>query len=115
MVEPTIARWFPPEIVAAKPPYLDKVRQMIRTTPLDGFIGCAAALANHDFRSQVASVTRPVLFIVGEKDGTTPPVMRQMHAELRGSKFVELPGAGHISNMDQPARFTGAIREFLAG
>ena len=99
--------------LAAKPPYLDKVRQMIRTTPLDGFVGCGAALANHDFRSQVASVTRPVLFIVGEKDGTTPPVMRQMHAELPGSKFVELPGAGHISNMDQPARFTGAIREFL--
>jgi 3-oxoadipate enol-lactonase len=114
LVEPTIARWFPPETVAARPPYLDKVRQMIRSTPVNGFIGCAAALANHDFRSKVASVTRPVLFIVGEKDGTTPPVMRQMHSELPGSKFVELPGAGHISNLDQPARFTGAIREFLA-
>jgi 3-oxoadipate enol-lactonase len=114
LVEPTIARWFPPEVIAAKPPYLDKVRQMIRTTPLDGYVGCGGALAHHDFRSQVASVTRPVLFIVGEKDGTTPPVMRQMHAELPGSKFVELKGAGHISNLDQPAGFTGAIRDFLA-
>lgn len=114
LVEPTVARWFPPETVAANPPHLDRVRQMIRTTPVNGFIGCAAALANHDFRSQVGSVTRPVLFVVGEKDGTTPAAMRQMHEALGGSKFVQLPGAGHISNLDQPEGFTRAVREFLA-
>jgi 3-oxoadipate enol-lactonase len=89
------------------------VRAMIRTTPVNGFIGCAAALADHDFRSAVGTVTRPLLFIVGEKDGTTPAAMRQMHEQVPGSGFVELPGAGHISNMDQPARFTRAIAEFL--
>jgi 3-oxoadipate enol-lactonase len=114
LVEPTVTRWFPPETVAANPPHLDRVRQMIRTTPVNGFIGCAAALANHDFRSQVGTVTRPVLFVVGEKDDTTPAAMRQMHETLQGSKFVQLPGAGHISNLDQPDAFTGAVREFLA-
>jgi 3-oxoadipate enol-lactonase len=114
LVEPTITRWFPPETVAANPPHLDRVRQMIRTTPVNGFIGCAAALANHDFRSQVGSVTRPVLFVVGEKDGTTPAAMRQIHETLQGSKFVQLPGAGHISSLDQPDAFTRAVREFLA-
>jgi len=114
LVEPTVTRWFPPETVATNPPHLDRVRQMIRTTPVNGFIGCAAALANHDFRSQVAQATRPILFVVGEKDGTTPAAMRQMHETLKGSKFVELPGAGHISNLDQPAACTRAIREFLA-
>jgi 3-oxoadipate enol-lactonase len=113
LVEPTIARWFPPETVAANPPHLDRVRAMIRSTPVNGFIGCAAALANHDFRSQVATVTRPVLFMVGEKDGTTPAAMRQMHETLRGSGFVELAGAGHISNLDRPDAFTRAVREFL--
>jgi 3-oxoadipate enol-lactonase len=114
LVEPTVARWFPPETVAAKPPHLDRVREMIRTTPVNGFIGCAAALANHDFRSQVGTVTHPVLFLVGEKDGTTPAAMRQMHETLKGSRFVELPGAGHISNLDQPDACTRAMREFLA-
>jgi len=114
LVEPTITRWFPPDTVAANLPHLDRVRQMIRTTPVNGFVGCAAALANHDFRSQVAQATRPILFMVGEKDGTTPAAMRQMHETLRGSKFVELPGAGHISNLDQPAACTRALREFLA-
>ncbi len=113
LVESTIARWFPPETVAANPPHLERLRKMIRTTPVDGFVGCAAALANHDFRSAVRTITRPALFIVGAKDGVTPAAMKQMQAELPGSKFVELPGAGHISNLDQPEKFNRAVREFL--
>jgi 3-oxoadipate enol-lactonase len=54
-----------------------------------------------------------VLFMVGEKDGTTPGVMKDMHARLKGSRYVELSGAGHISNMDRPAEFTKAIAELL--
>ena len=113
MVDSTIARWFPPETIKANPPNLDKVRAMIRSTPVEGFIGCAAALADHDFRSAVATVTRPLLFIVGEKDGPQPAAMRDMHQKVPSSRYVELPGAGHISNMDQPALFTKAIAEFL--
>jgi len=89
---------------------------MIRNTPVNGFIGCAAALADHDFRSAVASTRPPVLFIAGEKDGggTVPTAMRAMHRELDGSRYVELPAAGHISNLDDPAGFADALRAFLA-
>jgi 3-oxoadipate enol-lactonase len=114
LVEPTVGRWFPPETLAKNPPHLDKVRAMIRATPVNGFIGCAAALADHDYASAVATVRRPVLFMVGEKDGATPAAMRKLSEKLAGSRFVELPGAGHISNMDRPAEFNQALREFLA-
>jgi len=113
LVEPTVSRWFPAETVAKNPPHLDKVRGMIRDTPVNGFIGCAAALAAHDYASAVATVKCPILFMVGEKDGATPAAMRKLNEKLAGSHFVELPGAGHISNMDRPAEFTRAIREFL--
>jgi 3-oxoadipate enol-lactonase len=113
VVESTMARWFPPEIRAAKPPYLDAVRAMIRTTPVNGFIGCSAALADHDYNTAVASVTRPVLFIAGSKDGITPAAMKDMSVRLKGSRYVELEGAGHISNLDRPAEFTAAVRAFL--
>jgi 3-oxoadipate enol-lactonase len=113
LVEPTISRWFPAETVAKNPPHLDKVRGMIRDTPVNGFIGCAAALAAHDYASAAAAVKCPVLFMVGEKDGATPAAMRKLSEKLSGSQFVELPGAGHISNMDRPAEFTRAVRDFL--
>jgi len=114
LVEPTVGRWFPPETVAANPPYLDKIRAMIRATPLNGFIGCAAALAAHDYASAVGTVKCPTLFIVGEQDGATPIAMAKLHEKLAGSRFVTLPGAGHISNMDRPAEFSRALRAFLS-
>jgi 3-oxoadipate enol-lactonase len=113
LADPTIARWFPAETVAAKPPHLEKIRQMILATPVNGFIGCAAALADHDFRPRIGMVTRPVLFLVGEKDGTTPAAMRQLQSQLPGSQFVELPGAGHISNLDRPDLFNQAVDDLL--
>src|SRR5437763_4400646 len=116
LVEPTLARWFPPDVLAKNPPYLDMVRAMIRATPVTGFIGCAAALADHDFRSAVAETKPPVLFLAGEKDGggAVPAAMRGLHQALPGSRYIELPGAGHISNLDDPAGFSQALREFLA-
>ena len=60
-------------------------------------------------------VKHPVLFICGEKDGTTPTAMQDMQKRLPGSRYVEMAGAGHISNMDRPAEFNKAVAEFLAG
>ncbi|HUD89672.1 MAG TPA: alpha/beta fold hydrolase [Xanthobacteraceae bacterium] len=113
LVEVTVGRWFPPETVAKNPPHLDKVRAMIRATPVNGFIGCAAALADHDYATAVATVKSPVLFLVGEKDAPAP-AMRKLSEKLPGSRYVEIPGAGHISNMDRPAEFAKAVRDFLA-
>jgi 3-oxoadipate enol-lactonase len=113
LVEPTVSRWVPPDILARNPPHVDKIRAMIRGTPVNGFIGCAAALADHDYASAVAGVKRPVLFLVGEKDAPAP-AMRKLNEKLPGSRYVEIAGAGHISNMDRPGEFTKAIRDFLA-
>lgn len=113
LVEPTLARWFPAEVLAARPPHVEAVRAMIRATPRHGFIGCAAALADHDFAGAVATVLQPVLFVAGERDGANPAAMRDLHARLRGSRYVEIEGAGHICNLDRPEEFTGAVRDFL--
>ena len=116
LVEPTVSRWFPPDVMAKNPPYLDRVRAMIRATPVNGFIGCAAALADHDFRSGVAATKPPVLFLAGEKDagGAVAAAMKGLHQALPGSRYVELPGAGHISNLDDPAGFSRALRDFVS-
>jgi 3-oxoadipate enol-lactonase len=115
LVEPTVGRWFPPEVINANPPHLNLIREMIRTTPVTGFIGCAAALADHDYASAAGGVKRPVLFLAGEKDGggATPAAMRKLSAAAPSSRYVELAGAGHISNLDRPEAFNRAVAEFL--
>jgi 3-oxoadipate enol-lactonase len=113
LVEPTIGRWFPPDFVAGKPPVLDKVRQMIRSTPIAGFSGCAQALSDYDLRPGLAGIDRRTLLIVGTKDATLAG-MRQIKEAVPGATLLELEGAGHISNVEQPAAFTGAVRDFLS-
>jgi 3-oxoadipate enol-lactonase len=112
LVEPTIARWFPPEFLATKSPVLDKVRQMIRSTPIAGFCGCAQALSDYDLRPGLAGIDLPTLLMVGTKDATLAGI-RQIKEAVRGSALVELEGAGHIANLEQPAAFTRAIQDFL--
>ena len=105
-LESTMQRWFPPETLKANPPHMDVIRKMILATPVNGFVGCSAALGDHDFRPLMPKVKNPVLWMCGEKDGHNAAAMKVMQDELPGSKYVELPGAGHISNMDQPEMFT---------
>jgi 3-oxoadipate enol-lactonase len=113
LAEPTVTRWFPPDFVATKSPVLAKIQHMIENTPTAGFTGCAQALSSYDLRPALPAIDRPTLLIVGTKDATLAGI-RQIKEAVRGSALVELAGAGHISNTEQPAAFTGAVRDFLA-
>jgi len=112
LVEVTVNRWFPPEFVATKAPVLDKVRGMIKATPFKGFAGCAAALSDYDLRPGLPNIKRPTLLIVGTKDATLAGI-KQIKEAVPGAALVELDGAGHLSNLEQPAAFTRAIRDFI--
>jgi 3-oxoadipate enol-lactonase len=113
LAEPTIARWFPPDFLATKSPVLDKVRHMIRNTPIAGFSGCAQALSDYDLRPLLPAIDRRTLLMVGTKDATLAGI-RQIKEAVPGAALVELEGAGHISNLEQPAAFSRAIRDFLS-
>ena len=112
LVDVTVNRWFPPEFVATKAPVLDKVRGMIKATPFAGFAGCAQALSDYDLRPGLTSISRPTLLIVGTKDATLAGI-KQIKDAVPGASLVELDGAGHLSNLEQPAAFTRAIRDFI--
>jgi 3-oxoadipate enol-lactonase len=113
LVEPTVGRWFPPEFLAANKATADKVREMIRTTPVNGFVGCAFALSNFDLRPGLSKINVPMQFVCGGKDASLGGT-KALHAGVAGSSFVEIEGAGHISNVERPDIFTRALKEFLA-
>ena len=112
LVDITVNRWYPPEFVATNAPVLDKVRTMIRTTPYDGFAGCAYALSDYDLKPGLGGIKNPVMCMCGTKDAAYPGT-KAIAAAVPGAKLVDLEGAGHISNTEQPDKFTGAIRDFL--
>jgi 3-oxoadipate enol-lactonase len=57
----------------------------------------------------------PALVIVGAEDTLTPPsAAQELHSSIPGSELVEIPGAGHLSNLEQPELFQAALARFLS-
>lgn len=113
LVEPTITRWFLPETLAAGIPNADRVRGMIASTPRDGFVRAARALQDYDFGAYPAALRCPAAFLVGAGDGALPDAMARMAASANGARFATIPGAGHLPNVEQPARFNAELATLL--
>jgi len=71
-------------------------------------VGLVAAA---DQREILESVGIPTLLIWGEQDARSPLIVaRQFSDAIRGSELVLIPGAGHVSNLEQPELFNKAVR-----
>ena len=67
-----------------------------------------------DYLPQLARVSKPTLVIVGEHDRTTTPrAARALHEGIAGSDLAVIPEAGHMSFVEQPEAYLGAVRPFL--
>jgi 3-oxoadipate enol-lactonase len=114
IVEPMLARWFSPAGMAARLPALDQVRAMIRRTHVEGFVGCAEALKAARVLDRLSEIRLPALFLVGDQDAAVPAaVMQDQRRRVAGSAYVEIEKAGHLANLEQPARFNAALLDFL--
>jgi cysteine desulfurase len=85
-----------------------------------GVVAAAAALramaVRRDQTDLLPRLGVPALVIVGGEDSVTPPADAEaMHRLIPGSRLVTIEGAGHASNLERPADFNRALREFLDG
>ena len=70
-------------------------------------------MAEADQRDLLPQIAVPTLLIWGELDGRSPlSVARQFEHAVPDAKLVVIPGAGHVSNLEQPELFQVAVREF---
>lgn len=71
-------------------------------------------IVNEDLREAAKNITRPVLFINGERDRDTPPSSAKIYAAcVKNSKTLVLEGCGHFAHLDDPLAFNLAAEEFL--
>jgi 3-oxoadipate enol-lactonase len=111
----TIERWFSPEYQQDASSEVDKIREMIQSTPVDGFCGCCHAIMGLNLTDRLQAITLPTLLVVGEDDPGTPVAAHEViQQKITGSKLVVIPGARHFSNVEQQAVFNAAITAFLA-
>jgi 3-oxoadipate enol-lactonase len=113
LVEESLQRWLNDQFRQSNPAILRKLGNMIRRTSYEAYFGCSEAVKKLDVASRVSKITVPTLFVVGEKDGPHPDLMKRMHQSLPGSRYEVLPGAAHASNIDSEASFNGVVMAFL--
>jgi 3-oxoadipate enol-lactonase len=113
MVDPTLERWFKASFRAASPKLMARVANWIRATPPDGYIGCCAAIPTIDVTHRLGEITVPCMVMVGADDIAMPPAMAQtLDEHLPHSELVVIPGAGHLSNLEQSGAFNAALSRF---
>jgi 3-oxoadipate enol-lactonase len=114
MVEPTLARWFTEPYRKAHPEVMARIAALIRATPVAGFVGCCHAIPAIDLTARLRELKLPALVLVGEQDAGTPPSMaREIHEAIAGSRLEIIPGAAHLSNIEQAETFNRLLLEFL--
>lgn len=78
-----------------------------------GFRLMATALANADTRDLLPNIRVPTLLVWGDADARSPLIVaHQLHDAITGAQLVILSGAGHVSNLEQPAQFDAEVRDF---
>jgi 3-oxoadipate enol-lactonase len=107
-------RWFANDFRQHSARELLAWRNMLTRTPLQGYIGCCAAIAACDFEQSNAELTLPTLVIAGEEDGSTPPeLVRATAAMIKDSRFELIANAAHLPCVEQPEKYARLIADFI--
>lgn len=98
-----------------RPQIAERLRELVRLNSDQAIAGSVTALmTRQDTTPLLPSIHCPTLILVGEEDTLTPPdLSRDLHRAIAGSELMVLPGAGHLSSLEQPEAFNAALARFL--
>jgi pimeloyl-ACP methyl ester carboxylesterase len=81
---------------------------------IDDYLASTQATWTGDYRSLLASISAPVMVVVGERDTVAPIALGQEIADgIPHARFEVVAAAGHVTNADAPAAFDALLRDFL--
>jgi 3-oxoadipate enol-lactonase len=110
-----VDRQLPRLLSAAAPEALRlEVKRLGNQQPATVAAALAALRDRPDRRHELARITCPSVVLVGTDDVMTPPAEAAgMATAIPKAVLVELPGAGHLANLEAPTPFAQAIIGFL--
>ncbi|MES2154909.1 MAG: alpha/beta fold hydrolase [bacterium] len=104
-----------PATKAKKPEVVEFLTRMVLENSTDGAVAALAGMGKRpDMRGKLSGMGLPVFVAVGEDDVITPPDAgsRMAHA-FAMSSYELIPGAGHVSPLEQPEKFHKVLLEWL--
>lgn len=114
-IERLLPKLLTAKTLESRPEVVTKVRAMMERCSPTGWAGAQRGMAQRpDSTPLLSQVTVPTLIIVGEEDILTPPEdSRKMHSPIPGSRLEVIPGAAHVTTLEQPEDFNSALSQFL--
>ena len=90
-----------------------EVRALGAQSP-EAIIAAIRALRDRpDRTAELPEIAVPTLVVVGSDDALSPPAeARVMAAAMPDARVVEIPGAAHLSNLENPDAFSAALAGF---
>lgn len=108
-----LANWFPAAWLDSRRPEVEPFRATLLATNRHGLAGSFAAVQETDLRSALRDVRLPTLVIAGQFDTVTAADHSELIARaIPGARLFTLP-AVHLSNIEFPREFEGAVLDFL--
>lgn len=95
---------------------LNAVTRLAAKDPTALATAIAALRDRPDRTTEAPRIACPTLVVVGAADQITPAAeMKTMAQAIPGARFVELPAAGHLSNIQATQAFNRTVADFLGG
>lgn len=108
-----LGNWFPAAWLEGTNTEVERFRAMLLATNRHGLAGSFAAVQEADLRPDLAAVRLPALVIAGQHDTVTAASHGELIANsIPGARLLTLP-AVHLSNVEFPREFEGAVLDFL--
>jgi len=116
VADATMGRWFSPAFHEAHPEVVARFREMVASTPAEGYASCCEAIRDWDFRDELGRIYAPTLVLSAELDPSTPPEHGRLVADgIPGASFVVVPEAAHLVNVERQAEVDEALLRHLTG
>lgn len=101
-------------LASAPPPTPERLAILASNAAALAAFDAGAAMMAPGLRERLASVTTPTLVLWGESDGIARPSYGKAYAAaFANGKFAAIPEAGHLPQIEQPARVLEHIDDFI--
>jgi 3-oxoadipate enol-lactonase len=114
MADAILSRWFAPSFMKGSPAAYRGYYNMLTRTPVEGYTGTCEAIRDADLTAAAKSIETRTLVLCGTEDVSTPPEVAQNVIRLiPDADFQKIPGAGHLTCVEQPNEVATQIERFL--
>lgn len=114
LVDGMLPKLLAPQTLAGRPEVVERVRALMQA-PRGAIAAALRGMAQRpDSTPLLARIDVPTLVVVGEHDAIASPAeMRGIANAIRGSQFVQITGAGHMTTHETPEELSRALVQFV--